>query len=211
MTGAARFGKLPASNSGSTMSAKSVLRWVLPAIALLVGFADLWRGGMTLAPIVLILGYCVFIPWAIWSKPGAEEAITDPAAYRPSYAYAGIASLVVLGLYVATLAPTTAMWDTSEYIAAAYTLGFPHPPGNPFFVLQFLKSLRQEGLLELDRGRGFWTFRIEAVAGAATTDNVIDLMTRKIQRLPPRTQRAFSWQRVQQSADACCSRSSIGR
>jgi len=64
--------------------------------------------------------------------------------------------------------------------------------GNPFFVLQFLKSLRQEGLLELDRGRGFWTFRIEAVAGAATTDNVIDLMTRKIQRLPPRTQRALT-------------------
>ncbi|TMB17610.1 MAG: hypothetical protein E6J65_19250 [Deltaproteobacteria bacterium] len=64
--------------------------------------------------------------------------------------------------------------------------------GNPFFVLQFLKSLRQEGLLELDRGRGFWTFRIEAVAGTATTDNVIDLMTRKIQRLPPRTQRALT-------------------
>ena len=27
------------------------------------------------------------------------------------------------------------MWDTSEYIAAAYTLGLPHPPGNPLFVL----------------------------------------------------------------------------
>ena len=27
------------------------------------------------------------------------------------------------------------MWDTSEYISAAYTLGLPHPPGNPLFVL----------------------------------------------------------------------------
>src|SRR5438105_5169372 len=34
-----------------------------------------------------------------------------------------------------TLSPSTAMWDTSEYISAAYTLGLPHPPGNPLFVL----------------------------------------------------------------------------
>ena len=55
--------------------------------------------------------------------------------YRPSYLAAGIVTLAVLGLYLVTLAPSTAMWDTSEYIAAAYTLGLPHPPGNPMFVL----------------------------------------------------------------------------
>ena len=55
--------------------------------------------------------------------------------YRPSYLAAAIASLVIFALYLATLAPSTAMWDTSEYIAAAYTLGLPHPPGNPLFVL----------------------------------------------------------------------------
>ena len=54
---------------------------------------------------------------------------------RPSYLAAGIASLVVLLLYLVTLAPSTAMWDTSEYITAAYVVGLPHPPGNPFFVL----------------------------------------------------------------------------
>src|ERR1043165_4742584 len=54
---------------------------------------------------------------------------------RPSYIPAAIVSLAVLVLYMVTLAPNTAMWDTSEYIAAAYTLGLPHPPGNPFFVL----------------------------------------------------------------------------
>ena len=55
--------------------------------------------------------------------------------YRPSYLAAALAAAAVFGLYIFTLAPSTAMWDTSEYIAAAYTLGLPHPPGNPFFVL----------------------------------------------------------------------------
>src|SRR6185312_6400345 len=55
--------------------------------------------------------------------------------YRPSYLAAAIAAALVFLLYLLTLAPSTAMWDTSEYIAAAYTLGLPHPPGNPLFVL----------------------------------------------------------------------------
>jgi len=46
-----------------------------------------------------------------------------------------VVSAVIFILYLITLAPSTAMWDTSEYIAAAYTFGLPHPPGNPFFVL----------------------------------------------------------------------------
>src|SRR5438309_5798039 len=54
---------------------------------------------------------------------------------RPPYGIAAIVSLAALVLYVATLAPTTQFWDTSEYIAAAYVLGVPHPPGNPLFVL----------------------------------------------------------------------------
>ncbi len=55
--------------------------------------------------------------------------------YRPSYFAAAIAAGLTFLLYLFTLSPETAMWDTSEYIAAAYTLGLPHPPGNPFFVL----------------------------------------------------------------------------
>src|SRR5438045_9228146 len=57
------------------------------------------------------------------------------SAVKPPYLMAGCVSLGALILYVLTLAPTTQFWDTSEYIAAAYTLGIPHPPGNPLFVL----------------------------------------------------------------------------
>src|SRR5437764_11084164 len=62
----------------------------------------------------------------------------EPSAdldFRPSYLAGGVVSFLVLVLYLVTLAPNTAMWDTSEYIAAAFTLGLPHPPGNPLFVL----------------------------------------------------------------------------
>jgi hypothetical protein len=65
----------------------------------------------------------------------AASTVSADLDYRPSYLAAGIAAALVLILYVITLAPSTAMWDTSEYIAAAYILGLPHPPGNPFFVL----------------------------------------------------------------------------
>ncbi len=54
---------------------------------------------------------------------------------RPPYLWAGLVALGTLLLYIITLAPTTQFWDTSEYIAAAYVLGIPHPPGNPFFVM----------------------------------------------------------------------------
>lgn len=54
---------------------------------------------------------------------------------RPPYPLAGVVALGALALYAATLAPTAQFWDTPEYIAAAYVLGIPHPPGNPLFVL----------------------------------------------------------------------------
>ena len=65
----------------------------------------------------------------------ASSSARNELDYRPSYLAAGIAAGLVMILYVLTLSPETAMWDTSEYITAAYTLGIPHPPGNPFFVL----------------------------------------------------------------------------
>ena len=54
---------------------------------------------------------------------------------NPPYKWALFAALSVAALYIITLAPTTAFWDTSEYIATAHILGIPHPPGNPLFVV----------------------------------------------------------------------------
>jgi uncharacterized membrane protein YtjA (UPF0391 family) len=39
--------------------------WVSAVLAIVLGFADLARGGETIAPILLAVGYCVLIPMAI--------------------------------------------------------------------------------------------------------------------------------------------------
>ncbi|HXW05336.1 MAG TPA: sigma 54-interacting transcriptional regulator [Vicinamibacterales bacterium] len=64
--------------------------------------------------------------------------------------------------------------------------------GNPFFVIQFLKTLHQQGLFSLDRKHGCWTFSLEQIAAAGITENVIDLMTRRIERLSPAAQKGIT-------------------
>jgi transmembrane protein TMEM260 (protein O-mannosyltransferase) len=64
-----------------------------------------------------------------------EREIAAVESDRPPYGRAALTGAVVFVIYLATLAPTTAFWDTSEYIAAAKVLGIPHPPGNPLFVI----------------------------------------------------------------------------
>jgi hypothetical protein len=44
---------------------RGMMWWAIAAVVILAGFADLARGGETIAPILLAVGYCVLIPLAI--------------------------------------------------------------------------------------------------------------------------------------------------
>jgi tetratricopeptide (TPR) repeat protein len=56
---------------------------------------------------------------------------------RNKYYFAGAALsfLISLFFYMKTMAVSASFWDSGEFIAAAYTLGIPHSPGTPLYVL----------------------------------------------------------------------------
>jgi hypothetical protein len=46
-----------------------------------------------------------------------------------------VVAALLLVAYVSTLAPTVTYWDAGEFLSAIKTLGIPHPPGTPLYIL----------------------------------------------------------------------------
>jgi PAS domain S-box-containing protein len=63
--------------------------------------------------------------------------------------------------------------------------------GNPFFAIQFLTALREERLLLFDARDGTWKWDLEAIHARGFTDNVVELMVSKLERLPIGTREAL--------------------
>jgi PAS domain S-box-containing protein len=63
--------------------------------------------------------------------------------------------------------------------------------GNPFFAIQFLTTLAEEGLLAFDPEPACWTWDVARIRAKGYTDNVVDLMVGKLKRLPESTQEAL--------------------
>jgi PAS domain S-box-containing protein len=63
--------------------------------------------------------------------------------------------------------------------------------GNPFFTIQFLYALADEGLLTFDHDATRWGWDADRIHAKGYTDNVVDLMVGKMARLPTATQTAL--------------------
>ena len=63
--------------------------------------------------------------------------------------------------------------------------------GNPFFAIQFLAALADEALLVFDHADARWFCDLGRIRAKRYTDNVVDLMVGKLNRLPAETQAAL--------------------
>jgi PAS domain S-box-containing protein len=63
--------------------------------------------------------------------------------------------------------------------------------GNPFFVIQFLQTLAEESLLQFDHDGACWSWNLDRIHATGYTDNVVELMVGKVNRLPIETQLAL--------------------
>ncbi|QPF88639.1 AAA family ATPase [Bradyrhizobium commune] len=79
----------------------------------------------------------------------------------------------------------------SRPIQALARLVHAKTAGNPFFAIQFLTALAEEGLLAFDRGTASWRWDLKQIRAKDYTDNVADFMLRKLRRLPVATRTAL--------------------
>ena len=63
--------------------------------------------------------------------------------------------------------------------------------GSPFFAIQFMSALAEEGLLRFDHNAARWCWELDRLHAKGYTDNVVDLMVGKLTRLPLETQAAL--------------------
>src|SRR6185312_6048857 len=69
-------------------------------------------------------------------------------------------------------------------VAPLAEIAFEKAGGNPFFTVQFVSALADEGLLVFDAQAGAWRWDIDRVRAKSVGDNIVDLMIERLRRLP---------------------------
>ena len=78
--------------------------------------------------------------------------------------------------------------NTEEQTKALTHAVYHKTGGSPFFVVQFLKMLYKESLINFDMQKQCWIWDIERIQALHVTENVATLISSKIQKMSPLTQ-----------------------
>src|SRR3984885_3841536 len=99
--------------------------------------------------------------------------------------------LAPLGLEDVARIVSDALHCERDAALALAQLVYEKTGGNPFFAIQFLRALAEEGLLRHDPDASAWIWDLGRIRAHGYTDNVVDLMVGKLKRLSGATQEAL--------------------
>ncbi|MGD1702956.1 trifunctional serine/threonine-protein kinase/ATP-binding protein/sensor histidine kinase [Dapis sp. BLCC M229] len=77
---------------------------------------------------------------------------------------------------------------TTELAAPLSELVYQKTKGNPFFGTQFLKGLHEDGCIQFNMEAGYWQCDMSEVRQLALTDDVVEFMVGRLQKLPEANQ-----------------------
>jgi PAS domain S-box-containing protein len=83
------------------------------------------------------------------------------------------------------------LWSDPENVSSLAELVFEKTIGNPFFTIQFITELEEEGLLAFEPSAATWRWDVDRIRAKGYTDNVVDLMVGKLNRFPEATQNSL--------------------
>jgi hypothetical protein len=109
---------------------RNTLLPVAGAVVLLLGFADLVRGGVTLAPILLVVGYLVLVPLSL-RFGGRQDAPSPRVKRQPRAADRRLTSnqrglLLASPVLLVAFVPLVANWHPAERRGDYTTIAFAH-------------------------------------------------------------------------------------
>ncbi|MEM9542315.1 MAG: AAA family ATPase, partial [Cyanobacteria bacterium P01_E01_bin.42] len=78
-----------------------------------------------------------------------------------------------------------------ELAAPLSELVYQKTRGNPFFTTQFLKGLHEDNWIVFDTEAGYWQCDLTRVQQLALTDDVVEFMVGRLQKLPEKTQKVL--------------------
>ncbi len=84
-----------------------------------------------------------------------------------------------------------ALHCTPEHVHSLAQLVHEKTDGNPFFAIQFVTALAEEGLVRCDPDARVWVWELARIRAHGYTDNVVDLMVERLKRLSGTSQTAL--------------------
>jgi PAS domain S-box-containing protein len=181
------------------MAVYALLRiFAIPARPLVLIVDDVqWLDAATFNLLENLIGMAADLPFMLVLTCRSREVAGESApshslaALRLRAAHVVDVELTVLDLASLELLLAETLSTGSRQVAGLAVLIYQKTAGNPYFVKQFIKTIVDEGLVARAPGSGKWHFHLDQISARSYTDNVADLMLRRLARLPQRVRQVL--------------------